>query len=159
MPLMETIIIATDGSDTAKEAASRGFALLRPVDQVLVVSVADLADPDLTVDATGHAAATMTPEEVEAVNDEVLRSCQSNIDATIEALRAHPGLPSGLETRILGGQAGPAICQLASETAAVAVVMGSSGRGRLRRAVLGSVSDHVVRHAPCPVVVTRARPQ
>lgn len=159
MPLMETIIIATDGSDTAKEAASRGLALLRQVDQVLVVSVADLADPDLAEDATGHAAATMTPEEVEAVNQEELRRGQSNIDATIEALRAHPGLPSGLETRILGGQAGPALCQLASETAAVAVVMGSSGRGGLRRAVLGSVSDHVVRHAPCPVVVTRARPQ
>ena len=114
MPLVETIIIATDGSHSAKEAAWQGLALLRPVDQILVVSVADLADPDLTVDATGHAAATMTPEEVEAVNDEVLGSCQSNIDATIEALRAHPGLPSRLETRILGGQAGPAICQLAS---------------------------------------------
>lgn len=156
---METIIIATDGSDTATEAAWQGLALLRPVDQILVVSVADLSDADLTVDATGHAAATMTPEEAESANDEVLRICQSNIDATIEALRTHPGVPAGLETRILGGQAGPAICQLASETSAVAVVVGSSGRGRLRRAVLGSVSDHVVRHAPCPVVVTRERPR
>jgi len=156
---METIIIATDGSDTAKEAASRGLALLRPVDQVLVVSVADLADPDLAEDATGHAAATMTPEEVEAVNKEALARGQSNIDTTIEALRAHPGLPPGLEARVLGGQAGPALCHLASETGAIAVVMGSSGRGGLRRAVLGSVSDHVVRHSPCPVVVTRARPQ
>jgi nucleotide-binding universal stress UspA family protein len=156
---METIIIATDGSDTANEAASSGLALLRPVDKVLVVSVADLADPDLAEDATGHAAATMTPDEIEAVNEEAAARGQSNIDATVEALRAHPGLPSGLETRVLGGQAGPALCDLASETGAIAVVMGSSGRGGLRRAVLGSVSDHVVRHCPCPVVVTRARPQ
>jgi nucleotide-binding universal stress UspA family protein len=156
---METIIIATDGSDTAKEAGSRGLSLLRPVDKVLVVSVADLADPDLAQDATGHAAATMTPDEVEAENEGALAQGQSNVDATIEALRAHPGLPSGLETRVLGGQAGPALCDLASETEAIAIVMGSSGRGGLRRAVLGSVSDHVVRHAPCPVVVTRARPQ
>jgi nucleotide-binding universal stress UspA family protein len=156
---METIIIATDGSDTAKEAASRGLALLRPVERVLVVSVADLADPDLADDATGHAAATMTPDEIEAENEKVVARGQSTIDATVEALRAHPGLPPGLETRILGGQAGPALCHLASETEAIAVVMGSSGRGGLRRAVLGSVSDHVVRHAPCPVVVTRARPE
>ncbi len=153
---METIIIATDGSDTAKEAASRGLALLRPADQVLVVTVADLADPDLAEDATGHAAATMTPEEIETENDAALARGQSNIDATIEALRAGPGLPAGLETRVLGGQPGPALCHLASDTGAIAVVMGSSGRGGIRRAVLGSVSDHVVRHAPCPVVVTRA---
>jgi nucleotide-binding universal stress UspA family protein len=152
---METIIIATDGSDIAKDAASRGLALLRPVEKVLVVNVADLADPDLAHDATGHAAATMTPDEVEEQNRQAHALGQSNIEATIEALRAHPGLPSGLETRVLGGQAGPAICDLASETGAVAIVMGSSGRGGIRRAVLGSVSDHVVRHAPCPVVVTR----
>ena len=152
---MHPIIIATDGSDTAKEAASKGLALLRPVDEVLVVTVADLADPDLAQDATGHAAATMTPEEVDAQNEEAVARGQSNIEATIEALRAGPGLPSGLETRILGGQAGPTICDLAADTEALAVVIGSSGRGGLRRAVLGSVSDHVVRHAPCPVVVTR----
>jgi nucleotide-binding universal stress UspA family protein len=154
---METLIIATDGSDTANEAASRGLALLRPVDRVLLVSVADLADPDLAHDATGHAAATMTPDEIDAENEQAVARGQSNIDATIEALRAHPGLPLGLETRVLGGQAGSALCDLAAETEAIAVVMGSSGRGGLRRAVLGSVSDHVVRHAPCPVVVTRAR--
>jgi nucleotide-binding universal stress UspA family protein len=33
------------------------------------------------------------------------------------------------------------------------MVVGTRGRGGLRRAVLGSVSDHVVRNAPCPVVV------
>jgi nucleotide-binding universal stress UspA family protein len=152
---METIIIATDGSDIAKDAASRGLELLRPVEKVLVVNVADLADPDLAHDATGHAAATMTPDEVEEQNQQALTLGQSSIEATIEALRAHPGLPSGLETRVLGGQAGPALCDVATETGAVAIVMGSSGRGGIRRAVLGSVSDHVVRHAPCPVVVTR----
>jgi len=33
-------------------------------------------------------------------------------------------------------------------------VVGSRGRGGLKRAVLGSVSDHLVRNAPCTVVVT-----
>jgi nucleotide-binding universal stress UspA family protein len=33
--------------------------------------------------------------------------------------------------------------------------MGSRGRGGIKRALLGSVSDHVVRNAPCPVVIAR----
>jgi nucleotide-binding universal stress UspA family protein len=35
------------------------------------------------------------------------------------------------------------------------IVMGSRGHGRLRRALLGSVSDAVVRHAHCPVTIVR----
>jgi nucleotide-binding universal stress UspA family protein len=33
--------------------------------------------------------------------------------------------------------------------------MGSRGLGGVRRALMGSVSDSVVRHAPCPVLVVR----
>lgn len=36
------------------------------------------------------------------------------------------------------------------------IVMGTHGRGGLRRLVLGSVAEHVVRHAECPVVTMRA---
>ncbi|MDP8925800.1 MAG: universal stress protein [Actinomycetota bacterium] len=37
------------------------------------------------------------------------------------------------------------------------VVMGSQGRGGVRRALMGSVSDSGCRHAPCPVLVVRER--
>ena len=52
------------------------------------------------------------------------------------------------------GDAATAICQLAEELDAAAIVIGSRGRGGIKRAVLGSVSDHVVRNAPCTVIVT-----
>jgi nucleotide-binding universal stress UspA family protein len=36
--------------------------------------------------------------------------------------------------------------------------MGSRGRGGMNRALMGSISDSVVRHAHCPVLVARAEP-
>ena len=71
----------------------------------------------------------------------------------MDRLRTDLGIPDA-ELRVLTGSPGPAICDLATELGASAIVIGSRGRGGFRRAVLGSVSDHVVRHAPCPVVVT-----
>ncbi len=48
-----------------------------------------------------------------------------------------------------------AIVRLGEEIGAGLIVMGSRGRGRMQRVLLGSVSDSVVRHAHCPVLVVR----
>ena len=53
------------------------------------------------------------------------------------------------------GRADREIAALAEEIGVGLVVMGSRGRGGIRRALLGSVSDSVVRHAHCPVLVVR----
>ena len=47
------------------------------------------------------------------------------------------------------------ILQVAEEIEAGLIVMCSRGRGGIRRALMGSVSDSVVRHAHCPVMVVR----
>jgi nucleotide-binding universal stress UspA family protein len=47
------------------------------------------------------------------------------------------------------------IVDLAEEVRAGLIVIGSRGLGPLRRALMGSVSDSVVRHAHCPVLVVR----
>ena len=47
------------------------------------------------------------------------------------------------------------ILALAEETGAGMVVVGSRGLGGVKRALMGSVSDSVVRHAHCPVLVVR----
>jgi nucleotide-binding universal stress UspA family protein len=48
------------------------------------------------------------------------------------------------------------IVALAEELGAYLIVVGSRHRGRIRRALAGSVSDWVVRHARCPVLVVGA---
>ncbi len=59
------------------------------------------------------------------------------------------------ETHLRLGRPAEQIVELAEELDAGVVVVGSRGLGGLRRAVLGSVSDAVVRHAHCPVFVVR----
>jgi nucleotide-binding universal stress UspA family protein len=68
------------------------------------------------------------------------------------------GRRAGVQTTFLvwEGDPGPAIVEAAEAEHADLVVIGSRGRNRVERAVLGSVSDHVIRHARCPVLIVRA---
>ncbi len=59
------------------------------------------------------------------------------------------------EAHLREGRAVDEILNLAEELHAGLIVMGSRGLGGTRRALMGSVSDSVVRHAHCPVMVVR----
>ena len=53
------------------------------------------------------------------------------------------------------GMAAPAIVDYARATAASLIVMGTHGRTGLAHLIMGSVAEHVVRTAPCPVLTVR----
>jgi nucleotide-binding universal stress UspA family protein len=53
------------------------------------------------------------------------------------------------------GDAADVICKEAADRGADVIVVGTHGRTGLKRLFLGSVSEHVVRRAPCPVLVVR----
>ncbi len=55
----------------------------------------------------------------------------------------------------LFGDAGHEICDFAEESQAELIIMPSHGRTGLKRVLLGSVAERVVRYAPCPVLVLR----
>ena len=150
---MTTILVCIDGSEGAARAARAGVGVLRPADTVLVVTVVEGTDPTLAYDGTGHAGPTMTDTQFDAFRQEELRNAQVIVDETIKQL----GLENQLG-RVIEGTAGPELCALARAEQASAIVIGSRGRGRLKRALLGSVSDYVVRSAPCPVVVVGQYP-
>jgi nucleotide-binding universal stress UspA family protein len=54
------------------------------------------------------------------------------------------------------GDPGESIIEAATAESADLIVVGSHGRGTVGRFLIGSVSDHVVRNAPCPVLVVRS---
>jgi nucleotide-binding universal stress UspA family protein len=143
-------VLCTDGSELSHRAITSGLALLRPGPGVLLVTVVEAADPTLLT-GTGTAGGTMSPEAF----DELERQLADDGDGIVSDAAAQVARDD-VETRVVRGEPGATLCDLASDLGASALVLGSRGRGGLKRALLGSVSDYVVRNAPCPVVVIGA---
>jgi nucleotide-binding universal stress UspA family protein len=144
------ILLCTDGSDEALRALSAGLDLLGRHHDLVLVSVMDGLDAAALV-GSGHAGPDVSGEEY----DDQVALARQTANRAIEEAQNELTLDSA-EVHVLSGHPGEAICQLATQLSARAVVVGSRGRGGLRRLFLGSISDHIVRHAPCSVVVTRS---
>ena len=59
------------------------------------------------------------------------------------------------DTHLVRGRPDRELVHIGEEIGAGLIVMGSRGLGGVRRALIGSVSDSVIRHAHCPVLVVR----
>jgi nucleotide-binding universal stress UspA family protein len=143
----ETVIVAVDGSDAALDAARTGLAVVHPDVDVVIVTVVEPSEDAIPV--SGFAGTGMTPQEIEAEDEARITAAREDLDTAAAALGGHDH-----QTLVVRGSPGAALCDIAAERSARAIVMGSRGRGGLKRALLGSVSDYVVRNSPCPVVIT-----
>jgi nucleotide-binding universal stress UspA family protein len=148
--VIDTVIVAIDGSEASRQAAQTGLALLDPRSKVVIATVVEQNDPSLTVGGSGFAGGVMSAEELQDVEDARIAEAHGHLHEAAEAL----DVPDA-ETLVVRGSAGPALCDLAVERRARAIVIGSRGRAGIKRALLGSVSDFVARNAPCPVVISR----
>ena len=142
------MLLCADGSHHSTAALAAGASLLAADTPIIIVTVMAEPDPSL-VTGSGMAGGVMSPDAFDQLEVEAGQEATA-----ITALaKTELGLPDA-ETRVLRGDPASAICHLADELDASAIVIGSRGRGGIKRAVLGSVSDHVVRNAPCTVIVT-----
>jgi len=141
------VLLCTDGSDYAIEALRASLPVLATADRTVLVTVESPVDAD-TETGTGFTIDRSSPDGDEQIETSGDRVAKAHLDRTAEAL----GLDH-VELRAVVGQPGAAICELAASLPASVVVMGTSGRGGMRRAFVGSTSDHVIRHAGCPVLV------
>jgi nucleotide-binding universal stress UspA family protein len=142
------VLLCTDGSDLSVAALAAGLELIGPNHRPTVVTVVEEPDPTL-VTGTGIAGGVMSPEEF----DRSIETTREEGAVTIARVQQRLGLDGG-PGQVLEGHTGTAICDYAEQIGAAAILIGTRGRGGFKRAVLGSVSDHIVRNAPCPVVVT-----
>jgi nucleotide-binding universal stress UspA family protein len=143
-------LLCTDGSDLALSAIRQGLDLLASPDRIVVVSVASPIDPTL-VTGTGFAGGVMTYDEKNDLVEAQQAAAQAHLDDTVREL----GL-TDVEMMVVVGDAGHEICRLAEMLPASVVVLGTHGRSGIKRAIMGSTSDHVVRHCVCPVLVQGA---
>jgi universal stress protein A len=140
-------LVATDGSDQSLRAARRAAELLRSADQVTLLTVVTEVPGD---DAGGFEGSVYTPEEMERMWDAELAEAREELERTAAALTT-----ARVDKRIEVGDVARTICRVAEELGVDVIVVGSHGRTGLGRLFLGSESEHVVRHAPCPVLVVR----
>jgi nucleotide-binding universal stress UspA family protein len=146
--MSDVAVVCTDGSELALQAAKAGLALIRADATVIVVTVQGEEDYSL-VSGTGIAGGVMSPEEFDALNRQASAESREILDATVTKLDR-----GDLRTEILRGGPGPAVCDFAEQVSATVIIAGTHGRGGFKRALLGSVSDYIVRNAPCSVLVT-----
>ena len=137
------ILVPTDGSREAELALTTAADLAKSTDSKL--HVLHVGEVPLVYHPERHAYQAEY-EEHEKEAQQLLESQVERIDgAGAKVAQAH------LRT----GRADEEIVELAQSIDAGLIVMGSRGHGRLRRALVGSVSESVIRHAHCPVTIVR----
>jgi nucleotide-binding universal stress UspA family protein len=144
---MDTIVVGVDGSACARAAlefAAHEAALRKG--RLRVVSAWDIAPAVYS----GGFAPGLDQETIDAFRE----SAETVVrDALTDVKRLEPALESEGQTR--EGQAAEVL--LDEARGAALIVVGNRGRGGFASLLLGSVSQHVVHHAPCPVLVVRER--
>jgi nucleotide-binding universal stress UspA family protein len=134
------ILLATDGSKEAELAS------------LTAVNIANATNSELHVIAVGpyirkyDDPAFITPTHMPPTDQELL-------DEQVERIKAAGG--NIAQAHLKMGGAAEEIVKLGEEIGAGLIVIGSRGLGGMRRALMGSISDSVVRHAHCPVLVVR----
>jgi nucleotide-binding universal stress UspA family protein len=136
-----SVLLATDLSTTSTPAEAEAMRLAAGLGaRLIAVSV---IDPGTLKLPGGRFRA-----RVDQVRDERESAAQALVARAQEI-----GVPTAF--LVWEGDPGEAIVDAASAEHADLIVLGTHGRHGVNRSLFGSVSDHVVRNAPCPVVVVR----
>jgi nucleotide-binding universal stress UspA family protein len=150
------ILLATDGSEEAELALRTAYGSsqvyrLRVAIGVVFVEAASYVFPTTDWESLGG-------KDLPTRLDEVAKeAATTKVDDQAQRVREADGEVAGAHARV--GYPEAEIVDLAEELGAGLIVMGSRGLGGLRRTLMGSVSDSVVRHAHRPVLVTRHMPK
>jgi universal stress protein A len=143
MQLAKKILVPTDFSECADHALGYAVALADKLGATLHL-VNAISIPSLGVPELGVAVASTMMENAVVAN-------QAALDRLVAA---HGAVKITSELRT--GDARDVIVDVARELGIELIVMGTHGRRGLKRALLGSIAEGVLRAAPCPVLTIRA---
>jgi nucleotide-binding universal stress UspA family protein len=140
---LKTILCPTDYSELSQAALAYAAALARDHGARLVIL---------------HAVETLGPENVtygEAVSRPQPQAYRQRLWDDLHRVKP-PSFEGPVEYILSEEDPVEAILRTAAARACDLIVMGSHGRGGLKRWLMGSIAEQVVRKAPCPVLVVKA---
>jgi len=136
------ILIAVDDSDFAARAADLGAEIAKSAKAKM--GFIHIFNPSVGPGTTWGLPADRVSEMSERVAKDLLAE-----------FRKRTGKRSGIVEFLESGKPASKILEVAKTWPADLIVIGSHGRGKVGGLVLGSVSQEVLHHAPCPVLVVR----
>jgi nucleotide-binding universal stress UspA family protein len=140
--MFEKILLAVDGSEHALLSARTAADLARTVSakEFRIVVAYDFIPPYLG------------EPNMQYVIDARMEDAKAILENAIIAVGE---LPCEIHTELIEGPSAEAILNVATTRKSDVIVMGSRGLGTLAGLLLGSTSQKVVAHAPCPVLIVR----
>lgn len=145
------ILLATDGSENASLASSTATDLAKSTNSELhVVYVGHM--PSIFYESPG--AMALDPDLQSRMEEDAEEAAKTKLKQQVQKIREADTEVARIHARV--GFPAAEIVRVAEELGAGLIVMGSRGLGGLSRALMGSVSDSVIRHAHCPVLVVRS---
>jgi nucleotide-binding universal stress UspA family protein len=136
-------LVPIDGSENALRALERAVALVR--DRVPFELHLLNVQPSLSGDVTTFVGSTTVKDYHREEGEKALASARALLDGQ--------GIPYKLHITV--GPAGESIAGFARKLGCDTIVMGTRGMGKIKGALLGSVSTEVIRHADVPVTLVK----
>jgi nucleotide-binding universal stress UspA family protein len=142
------ILLATDGSREAALATQAAVDLANKTNSEI-----HLVHVTIPLHEPSYYEGISIEDAIAREQRERQRSAQKLLDEQAKKIEAAGG--SVAQTHLRTGKPDQEIVDLAEEIGTGLILMGSRGLGGIRRVLMGSVSDSVVRHAHCPILVVR----
>ncbi|XP_072974188.1 uncharacterized protein [Typha angustifolia] len=161
------VVVAVDESDGSFYALTwtidHLFKLKTRTDQVvlvpnrnLVILHAQHAVENFVYPVAGHGTPFGSIYATSSVVDSIRKSQEQNTKNVISrAMQVCQEREVTADAAVVDGDTKDAICQAVEQMQADLLVVGSRGLGKIKRALLGSVSDYVAHHARCPVLIVK----
>ncbi|MDL1972876.1 MAG: universal stress protein [Deltaproteobacteria bacterium] len=138
--MYQRILVATDGSSSANEALEQGIKLVKENQGLLMIVY-------------------VVPTHIGGIGffrdnfKKVFREEGEKILNQAKGMAEREGIH--VRTYIEEGHPFEKIVELAKDTNTELIIMGSHGRTGLKKVLLGSVAERVIKNAPCPVLVVK----
>lgn len=140
---LEHLLVPVDFSENSTPAIEAALALAKPAGAR--VTLLHVLEPIII--PYGESLPIEPPSDVVR---------REGAEGEMERLRGRYGLEGKLDTLVLSGSAWDTICETADHKHVDLIVLTSHGHTGLRRLLLGSTAERIVRHARCPVLVLKS---